>query len=635
MKTSLHFEAPSDFSVGTVRITGAGETIADWVATPDNRSFERDGVKPGLYFAEIGPAGLAPKSVAFEIREGQANTVVLPTFSALASSGSNFSFFDASRQLAVVKNPFSLDVGKYWQLHPLTVLNPDLSAASEPEKSVTAEPLRQIEISTAQRYLSIGLSEERSGRESFDTFRGQSRIELLAGRLEIELPTDLHGDPWAGHRVRLSVAIQEVRVERCLLPLYRGGTRITVAASPFSPADLEFGIWPVDSKQRALVRALDAGTSDEAAAIRDDVLGNRDPASLLADDADPWAALLVGLLGIRFSNVFSPIDRAWTDRLAEQAGWAFDAHVIRASQALSAAGATPKAKDDAIARAVACLAAAQTAGSPYYRYANELFGEMAAGIASYLKSNTRRVDDTATRAFEKLHQRWYRELPLQRGASSAFTWLARDEAALKERKALVPDRHPSGKLRLRDTRIIFKGQVSAGQISITDGEPNADQPQGTDGIDLSSIAAQTWEAAIVAHPRDAAGPGYPLMPALKRPAGPSDDPNKGRFGGEASRSGYRLTAAFEPAKRPGWTTIILAVTAEPSAEIAVGDVAWFVLHPSFSPPAFKVPFRGNRARLSIQAWGGFTVGVWMPRANVELECDLSELDGAPKNIRLR
>jgi hypothetical protein len=72
-----------------------------------------------------------------------------------------------------------------------------------------------------------------------------------------------------------------------------------------------------------------------------------------------------------------------------------------------------------------------------------------------------------------------------------------------------------------------------------------------------------------------------------------------------------------------------------SAKVGIGDFAWFVLHPTFSPSALKVSFRGNRARLRIQAYGGFTVGVWLPRSNTELECNLAKIDGAPRIIQSR
>lgn len=68
MKTTLNFEAPSDLSVGTVRIQNSDQSIADWIATPDNRTFSTEDVSPGIYWAEVTPAGLAPQSV-FNVEE--------------------------------------------------------------------------------------------------------------------------------------------------------------------------------------------------------------------------------------------------------------------------------------------------------------------------------------------------------------------------------------------------------------------------------------------------------------------------------------------------------------------------------------------------------------------------------------
>ncbi len=74
MKTSLHFEAPSDLSVGTVRITGEGKTVADWVATPDNRTFSQDDLMPGIYSAEIGPQGFPRNPWSSRCRRGRPTT---------------------------------------------------------------------------------------------------------------------------------------------------------------------------------------------------------------------------------------------------------------------------------------------------------------------------------------------------------------------------------------------------------------------------------------------------------------------------------------------------------------------------------------------------------------------------------
>jgi hypothetical protein len=619
MKTSLHLEAPNDLSVGTVRIEGEGQEIADWVATPNNRTFEQDDVEPGLYSCVITPAGVPPQSVFFEVREGVANTVILPSFSALSSSGGNTSFFDVETRQATGEFIYPTIERSVAEFR----LQGNTSFESFNSERYPNDGYRKINMSEERKRISIGLSEENRKCESFDLFKGQSTLELFAGRLEIELPTDLGRDLWAGYRVRMSVAIEKARVERCLLPMYRGGTKITVAAPSFSPADLEFVIMPADPKVRALVRALDAGSSAEVAAIRDDVIGNVDPATLLLQDADPWAAILVGLISIRFPEHFPQIGLAWADKLVEQVGWSFDAHVIRASYALTAAGTTASGnqniesiQDAAIGEAIASLAKAQIAGSPYYNSTNNLFSELTIGISDYLKKKEESRDLEVVKRFDRILTRWHRELPLQRGAGATFTWLARDLDALKSLKILVPKRNSSGMLRHRDSLVIFEGQVSAGQIAIYGGRSNA----------YSGMHENYNSNAL-------AKDGYLEMPALRRAPGPADDPNRGRFGGHASRSGYRLSATFEPTESRNWVTINLNLEADRSRTVQLGDFAWFVLHPTFSPSSMKVTFRGSRATLRLRAWGGFTVGVWMPKAGIELECNLAEIEGAPHIIR--
>lgn len=624
MKTSLHFEAPSDLSVGTVRITGEGKTVADWVATPDNRTFEHDDLKPGIYSAEIGPAGVPPQSIVFKVQEGQANTVVLPSFSALAASGSNTSFFDADSLRTTSDAPASITEqlfakGRY-QFAPgelISQLAPDHSE----------KPAQPLKLSQESRRVSIGLSVEKRGREAFGTFRGQTRMEVSPGRIEIELPTDLGSDPWAGHRVRLSVAVERLRVERCLLPIYAGGTRISISVPPLSPADIEFSILPIDAKQRALVRALDAGTSAEAAAVRDGVLGKSDPAVLLDGGRDPWAAVLTSLLAIRFSDIFPFATVDSVELLVKRAGWSYDAHVIHASRLLVAAGdANPDAQEKAVASAIDALVAARVAGSPYYRYTNQLFGEMVGGINSYLEGANHDITSATIDRFSRAKARWRREIPLQRGAGPTFTWLARDPAALKERGVLTPNKRSSGRLRSRDCTVLFEGRVSAGNIAILSDGNATPTPAAKEVLSADGVVPSSFESLWA---------GFPSIPPFAHPPGPPDDPNKGRFGGEAARGGYRLSAAFEPGKSRNRVIVQLTVNADPPVQVSLGDFAWFVLHPTFSPTMLKVAFRGNRARVRIQAWGGFTAGVWLPKSNVELECDLSAIEGAPAIIRER
>lgn len=620
MKTTLNFEAPRDLSVGTIRIQNNEQSIADWIATPDNRTFSTEDVSPGIYWADVTPAGMAPQSVFFNVEEGKKNTITLPSFSALVSSGSNTSFFDSVKQQTATAVPS-------W----FTSAPPDLTSYAEWGDFGTATASETIktlpvEVSPDKRRISLGLSEEQRGRETFNTFRGESKIEMFSGRLELQIPDDPERDHQLGHRVRLTAAIEKVRIERCLLPLYQGGTQIIVVASPFAPDDLELSITPVDSRLRALLRALDAGTSAEVQAVRDDIICKQDFTTLFKD---PWATMLIGLLSIRFSELFSPQDDFWLKSLKEHAAWAFDTHVIIASKHLTVAREKcAQEQHDAVSLAIESLAKAQTAGSPYYRYTNQLFAELSSGIANYIKTNADAITPAITRTFERLNARWHRELPLQRGFGPTFSWLARDLNALKVQKVLTPNRAPSGRLSTHNTFVIFQGEISAGKITLL-------RPGNINTGYLSPSLRENFTEAAFALSGQLLPENTPEIPAFSRSVMFPDDPNKGRFGGQMEDGVFFLTVEFEETKSRDRKTVILTVQAQRSADVGIGDFAWFSLHPTFSPSLIKVAFRGRRAQLRLQAWGGFTVGIWIPKNNVELECDLSNTVMPPDMIKLR
>lgn len=648
VKTTLYFEGPSDLSVGTIRIHGEGQSVADWVATPGNLTFQTENIKPGLYATDIGPAGVAPQSVIFEVRAGEDNKVILPPFSTLSASGSNTSYFDTLSLQTFDRLP----VGLKLDLPEGPVATVDGAARSTRKETPRQESATPLRLSKRTSRISIGLSEETRGPDSFDTFRSPARMELFAGRVELDIPEDPQRDPWAARRVRLSMAIEQVRIERCLLPLYRGGTRITVSTPPFAPSDVEFNITPVDPHARALLRALDAGTSAEAEAVRKHIVYKRlelEPSAA----ADPWIAMLLGLLSVRFPHIFAPIDRRWAASLAEHAGWAFDTHVIHASQILAAArDKCTTERHEAVAEVVSLLTRAQVAGSPYYRYTNQLFAEMADGIAHYLEQEAPQISAVAVERFARVRKRWYRELPLQRGAGATFTWLARDLDALRARRVLVPNRHPSGRLPGHSTLVVLDGELSAGKISLLRGQPSRQRrAPAKSGLFNGAIPAESPIAHDVStRPRRGLGsawsrgsseflpPEDPIAYDLPASRGSTlgsalpGDPNKGQFGGQSRRDLFSLDARFEPADSPKRVTVVLTVTADDAAKIGLEDYACFVLHPTFSPAEVKVSFRTGHAQLRIQAWGGFTVGVRIPRADVVLECDLAQVDGAPKVI---
>lgn len=120
-------------------------------------------------------------------------------------------------------------------------------------------------------------------------------------------------------------------------------------------------------------------------------------------------------------------------------------------------------------------------------------------------------------------------------------------------------------------------------------------------------------------------------PGLSRPVDDKEDPQKGRFGGQHRRGGFELWASFNDAGSRNWTSITLGVTG-PGAD---GEEVQFHLHDSFKPPLAVRRFKGEAATLKVTAWGGFTVGVWIPAKAVELELDLASLENAPDIVRLR
>ncbi|MGG6898023.1 pYEATS domain-containing protein [Rhizobium sp. BR 315] len=610
MKTTLYLEAPADLSIGTVRISNESGTLKEWTATPEDRVFTSDEIRPGSYLVEISPAGVAAQSVIFDVEEGKANTVTLPYFSALSSMGSNTAFLSAGSE---VRANFDREQTVFFGMEPSVLVT--LPVSTRTEKLATDDA------DFKERKLSVGLSQEKSGKkESFGPFSGHSRAELAGSRLEISLFDDEASSAWHVSRVRISIAIEGSRVERALVPLYRGGTTISITPSALSSADVSLEIVPADPMLRALVRALHAGVSEEAQVIRDKVLPKLRP---LSDDGlsedDPWSAILFGLLSTRFPDTFGAANGDWTVKLADRAIFAFDAQVIAAHYAIMQAGSTGQEK--AVKTAVQRLAKAQAAGSPYYAYADELFAELISGL-NELRIAEKISDPEVAKTVHRMFSRYQRELSLQKKSGATFVWFRRDQEALRN-GLLVPDRKSSGLLRRPDTSIIFEGRIAAGRVSLGNGQ----------GRQKSSRRRHL--VGDVAFSPPFGDRSFEECPALSREPGPRNDPNKGRFGGQAAMAGFSVTATFARTDDEDWTKINLIVEAEQSIDIALGDSVWLFLHPTFSPAQLKVLFRGRRAVLSTEAYGGFTVGVWIPKYKVELELNLAELSLAPSIIRNR
>lgn len=614
MTTRLSFEAPADLSVGNVSISGESGTIHSWTATPDARGFSAD-VSPGFYSAEIAPAGAAPQSVVFEVKAGRDNAISMPSFSSLLANSGNTTFLGMSDPTPAIEALFggahsvvaATDASSGGlDERPTEVKGPAiLSAPAE----ATSRPRALSHSSGRSKRITIGLSREQNlGRENYRPLVADVRVEMTENRLALSV-TGVE-DALAG-RVRLTTAIEGVRTERLFLPLYGGGTQVVVVPSPLSASDVQLEVLPSDPRLRALGRALMAGSEAEANAALA-LTRTKRGGSRKRFRADPWEAMLSALLLIRFPAVKSKLTPRRVGELVELAPWAYDTHVIRACDLLFTAGRD--ATTSVITDALAMLKRAQTLGSPYFSYTNELFAQVVDGI--YFTA-WHRGDKALSRRAASVRDRWQREHALQSKAGVSFSWLARDQELLEE-GLLEPERDSSGRVG-RSSAPIFAGRLLGGMLQLDAGRQRPKDRRSPPGAPNTSSAGSEDE------PTD--------CPALKRPPGPSEDPNLGRFGGASVKDGFRLDARFSGPSDGDDVTVSLTVTAERGVHVPPGSVAWFCLHPTFPWRWVKVLFGDGRAALSVQAWGGFTVGVWLPESRVELEADLSILPDAPHIIR--
>ena len=113
------------------------------------------------------------------------------------------------------------------------------------------------------------------------------------------------------------------------------------------------------------------------------------------------------------------------------------------------------------------------------------------------------------------------------------------------------------------------------------------------------------------------------------------DLNKGKFGGDPASNGLVLKAdVIESHIRSGWFRIDLRVEPEKTRRLDVPVT--FYLHESYGDARFQVvnPVEGV-ARLTVLAWGAFTVGAVTDGGKTKLELDLSEGDNFPSVFRGR
>jgi hypothetical protein len=544
----------------------------------------------------------------------------MPDFSFLSANGSGTTFVGIDNHEEAMKSLFGFKPDDKLK----TALGDvEFSAEHMAEKPTAQAGATETRPAPQNRRLTIGLSmEQPDRRESWAAFAGSCSADSGADTIALNILPPPDWTPDSGRRARLTVAIEGIRIERLLLPLYRRGTTVRITASVLSANDVALEVTPSDPTIRALWRAIDAGTRDHAATVRDHVLRVKGPEPIAAlGAADPWEAMLAGLLYLRFPEEFGLLGATWAEALCTCHPWAADSYVIRAKQAAAAATQAPETAVENAELAVRMLVKAQSRGSPFFTMANQYFNELVESLVGF-----EGLGSSAREKIEKAARRWQRELPLQRCAGTSFSWVSRDQNMLKK-GILAPNRNVSGFLRNTDTAIVFKGQIKGGAINFE--TPTTLAPKQAAIKNENCGPPSKFSPEPPGEARSPAG-----CPALSRKPKSSDDPNNGRFGRKACVGGFTLSARF-PEESSRIVAVQLAVEASPSAKLEVGDSVWFCLHPTFNPEWVRVFFRGRVASLTVRAWGGFTVGAWLPSQGIELEYNLAKADRAPFIIRTR
>jgi hypothetical protein len=633
MSAVLTLTAPPDLSVGRVRLIGEHE-IGGWIASPTEMQHRFEGLQPGMYQAVAEPLGRPSRSFFFLLDEEQ-RKVEMPSLQAMSSPG-----FIASNLQAVAG----------------TVLRNVEESAAGSLQDVVEPALRAILESSAPKPIALGLSScvdfERESTRPY-TSGPPPEITLTEDGLEVVLnrpENDLAADSF---NLLLTCAVSGARNLFGRFPLFAGGVRLELSASPLGTADLHCRILPVDRNRRAITQALSAGSSAEAAPVFKTIPGG--PEELIGREdwrKDPWTSVAACLLCFRFPDLAPdslPIDLS---ALASYYPNLPDAHVLLAQEGLRQAAksaSTPYERSAAFDDALTHLQKGCDAGPPYFAYAAQLAEGMLAALATDAA-----VGAKATAQLTKLRR--YAKAPRDAGAS--YVWLSAEIPPRAgtldphlanvvfsgwvnyDRIALDAQRTPSVSTALVQVAAPILAAVAKFVPRLQSRAPDSFRESWGDTLvglrELGASASSLWHGTTSDKYQAPAPPAMsrtPLdPPALERPITDADDPHKGRFGGKDSVGGFKLTAEFTDGEDAKLVGIVLSVSGENGFE-SYDEAVEFFLHPTFRPDRLRATFRGRKAEVRIVSWGGFTVGVWLPKHSIELELDLAKIPGAPKVLR--
>ncbi len=239
--------------------------------------------------------------------------------------------------------------------------------------------------------------------------------------------------PADGARLRLSVSIEGLRVERTLVPLFAGGVTVEFALDP--SGGLLLDVAPVDLEKQSLSRALSSAVGSEGQGIWSDFTRRTPVTDYISGDIpeDPWTTILAMLCAVRFPAIEEREALQWAPKLTGQFGWIPDSHVLLARSLLI--GTAPDDRVAAAAEALRALSMARRLGAPYFAYTNTLLGDMLTALRDGAPEAEQRAQATKEMGY------WSRHLPHQRAAGSSFSWVmssgARSRGGLDERYSSI------------------------------------------------------------------------------------------------------------------------------------------------------------------------------------------------------
>jgi hypothetical protein len=385
-------------------------------------------------------------------------------------------------------------------------------------------------------------------------------------------------------RWRATVALQDDFPWRTQLPLFEGGVQVF-----FSPvetdegADIALTLAPRDPRTAALLQTLDckagAGGSSE-----DDILELLKWATSSRDDnlescTDPWAVVLEFILLAQRGMIDKAGHRPV--RLAQAFPWLSDGSIAAAwSVAATVEDNTYETQ------CIFHLAEARRRGTPFFMASSLLAGEMLRTLAVGAESKLIRKQAQFELSEWSRHSRYIvRSGPI-------LSW-ERQDIALQPREMAE-----------KEFAVIAHGYVSGRKIKV-----DFDPDFGASAEPLS------------------------LPPALLNPIYDTEDPNRGRFGGSARSGGFETSATFRQSYAD-WVEITCSVRCvEPNLQLIPGEKVSLFLHDTFRPDRVELELMSREAQYTFLAYGGFTIGIWIPRLNIQLELDLAALPDAPQAIR--